>query len=70
MAIKELMMIAGGSFVIGLSGAMAPGPLLTITIAESIKRGPWVGPLIVLGHGVLELTMVIAIISGHGLNFE
>lgn len=59
-------MIAGGSFVIGLSGAMAPGPLLTITIAESIKRGPWVGPLIVLGHGILELTLVVAIIAGLG----
>ncbi|MCX7766849.1 MAG: LysE family translocator [Candidatus Sumerlaeia bacterium] len=64
--IKELILIAGGSFLIGLSGAMAPGPLLTITIAESIKRGPWVGPLIVLGHGVLEFILVVAIISGLG----
>lgn len=64
--IAELLAIAISSFIIGLSGAMSPGPVLTITIAESIKRGPWVGPLITLGHALLELILVIAIILGLG----
>lgn len=48
----------------GLTGAMAPGPLLTITIGESAKRGGIVGPLIVLGHGILELVLLALIVFG------
>jgi hypothetical protein len=35
-------------FIMGLSGAMAPGLLLTITIGKSAKRGGIVGPLVVV----------------------
>lgn len=52
------------SFVIGFSGAMMPGPLLTVTIAESTRRGFWAGPLIVVGHGILELALVLALVGG------
>jgi threonine/homoserine/homoserine lactone efflux protein len=31
-----------------------PGPVLTVTISESAKRGFWAGPQVVLGHGILE----------------
>jgi threonine/homoserine/homoserine lactone efflux protein len=50
----------------GLTGAMGPGPLLTITIGESTKRGGIVGPLVVLGHGILELALLILIVFGVG----
>jgi threonine/homoserine/homoserine lactone efflux protein len=53
-------------FIMGLTGAMAPGPLLTITIGESAKRGGIVGPLVVLGHGILELALLILIVFGVG----
>jgi len=53
-------------FVLGLTGAMAPGPLLTITIGESAKRGGIFGPLIVLGHGILEFALLAAIVFGVG----
>jgi len=43
---------------------MAPGPLLTITIGESAKRGGIVGPLVVLGHGILELALLALIVFG------
>jgi threonine/homoserine/homoserine lactone efflux protein len=53
-------------FVLGLTGAMAPGPLLTLTITESARRGGIVGPLLVLGHGILELAVLVLIVFGLG----
>ncbi len=52
------------SFVIGFSGAIMPGPLLTVTIAETTRRGLWAGPLIVVGHGILELALILALVGG------
>ncbi len=52
------------SFVIALSGAMMPGPLLTVTIANSAQKGFWEGPTLVVGHGILELILVILILLG------
>jgi threonine/homoserine/homoserine lactone efflux protein len=60
----NLFLIAFSSFVIALSGALVPGPLFSITVAESAKRGAAAGPLIIIGHGILELSMVILIILG------
>lgn len=54
------------SFVVGLSGAMMPGPVLTVAISETNKKGFWAGPLIVLGHAVLELSLVIGLVMGLG----
>lgn len=53
-------------FILGLTGAMAPGPLLTITISESAKRGGIVGPMVVLGHGILEFALLLIIVFGLG----
>lgn len=58
--------IFAGSFVVGLSGALMPGPVLTVTIAETTRRGFWAGPLIVLGHGVIEFALFIALVLGVG----
>jgi threonine/homoserine/homoserine lactone efflux protein len=52
------------SFMVGLSGALMPGPLLTITISESPQRGYRTGPLLIAGHGLLELTLVVALLLG------
>ncbi len=52
------------AFIVGLSGAMMPGPFLTASIAESIRRGFWAGPLMVLGHAILELVLVLALLEG------
>ena len=65
--ISRLLFLFSSAFVIGLSGAMAPGPVLTATIAETLKRGFRAGPLIVLGHALLELVLLIAVISGLGV---
>ena len=53
-----------GSFMIGFSGAMMPGPMLGVTIDGSLKRGFLAGPLVVLGHGILELLLVIVMAFG------
>ena len=54
------------SFIVALSGALMPGPLLTVTITESAKRGGWMGPLLIVGHAILELVFVILILIGFG----
>jgi len=52
------------ALVVGFSGAMMPGQQLAVTIHESTRRGPMAGPLIVLGHAILELVLVIGIVLG------
>ena len=59
-----LATIFGTSFVLALSGAMMPGPLLTTTISESVRRGPLTGPFLMLGHAILEVAMVAALLVG------
>ncbi len=59
-----LLSIFVTSFIVALSGAMMPGPLLTVTISESAKKGFTAGPLLIAGHAILELTLVIALILG------
>ncbi len=59
-----LFAIFASSFVIALSGALMPGPLLTATISESSRRGFVAGPLLIAGHAVLELALVIALFLG------
>ena len=60
----SLIAIFSSSFVIALSGALMPGPLLTVTVSESTQRGAVAGPLMILGHAILELTLVLALLSG------
>lgn len=55
------------AFVVGFSGAMMPGPLLTVTINESIRRGAKAGPLLIVGHAILELILIIGLIFGLSL---
>jgi len=60
----ELVTIFFSSFIIALSGAMMPGPLLTATISESSQRGFIAGPLLILGHGMLEIILLVALVLG------
>lgn len=52
------------SFFMAFSGAVMPGPLLTVNIHESFRRGFKAGPLLILGHGILESLLVIGLTMG------
>jgi len=53
-----------GAFIVGLSGAMSPGPVMAATVTESLRRGARAGPQIVAGHALLEMALVAAILVG------
>jgi len=58
------------SWAVGFSGAIMPGPLLTFNIKETLKRGFWAGPQLVLGHAVLEGALVLGLVLGLGTLLE
>ena len=59
-----LLTIFTTSFFVAFSGAMMPGPLMTMTIGESARSGPWVGPKMIAGHAVLEIALLFALFFG------
>ena len=52
------------SLVVAFSGAMMPGPLLTVTISEATRKGPLAGVLLILGHAILELLLLVGLMFG------
>jgi len=64
MSMVALAAVFFTSFMLAFSGAMMPGPLLTATISESARRGALTGPLLILGHSLLELVMLAALLIG------
>ncbi|MHA1378259.1 MAG: LysE family translocator [Candidatus Helarchaeota archaeon] len=55
-----------GAFIYGFTGALTPGPILTAVIKETPKRrrGYLVGPLIIVGHAILEIVIIVAAFYG------
>lgn len=56
--------IALDAFLTGFSGAAMPGPVLAATIALAVAQGFVAGPLVVVGHGIIELALVVAVGGG------
>jgi len=52
------------SFIIALSGALMPGPLLAVTVRDTTRQGFVAAPLLVLGHGILEAALLALILLG------
>lgn len=59
-----LAAIFWGAMAMGFSGAIMPGPLLTVTLSETARRGFRVGPTLVLGHAIAELALLIGLVMG------
>lgn len=62
----QLMGLLAASFLAALAGAVSPGPVFAVTVAESVKRGYRAGPLIVTGHFILEAIIVSVLFIGLG----
>ncbi|MBW2602763.1 MAG: LysE family transporter [Deltaproteobacteria bacterium] len=65
--LSEFRVIFSFSFLVALTGAMAPGPLLTYTIIKSAKtnrRGYLMGLWIITGHAILEMGIIILLLLG------
>ena len=59
-----LLQISAQAFVVGFSGAMMPGSLLTYNIQLALKKGFWAGPKLVLGHAILEAVLILGLSLG------
>ena len=64
MSLAALGAIFGTSFVVSLTGALAPGPVTTMAVREGVRRGFWAGPALAAGHGLIEGLMVIGLALG------
>ena len=67
MSAGELWIVFSLSFVMSLSGALMPGPLLTYTIARTLRasRGGWLtGPRVIAGHAALEGLLLCGLVLG------
>ncbi|MBN2251188.1 MAG: LysE family transporter [Candidatus Altiarchaeota archaeon] len=56
--------LLGLGFLVGLSGAVMPGPLLFYTINESLEKGKWTGLRVIAGHAVVESLVFLLIAFG------
>lgn len=52
------------AFVIGLSGAMSPGPYLTVTIARTLRDGRRAALMMLVGHALLEAALLAGFAFG------
>jgi threonine/homoserine/homoserine lactone efflux protein len=55
------------SFLVALTGAMSPGPLLTFTIYKTLKsekRGYLIGLIVTIGHATIEFILILLLLAG------
>ncbi len=60
----ELFAFGFTAFLVGFSGAIVPGPMLTVSITESFKKGYKAGTSVVFGHVAAETAMVVLLVLG------
>jgi threonine/homoserine/homoserine lactone efflux protein len=60
----ELLAFGFTAFLVGFSGAIVPGPMLTVSITESFKKGYKAGTSVVFGHVAAETGMVVLLALG------
>ncbi len=65
MNLSLFLTILSLSFAVALTGAMAPGPLLTYTIVKSArarKRGYLMGVWVITGHALIEAAIILLLL--------
>jgi len=62
--VNEIIQIFFGSLIVAFTGALMPGPMLTLVIASVAQKGFWTSVFIVIGHSILELLIVISFYLG------
>lgn len=60
----EALALGLSAFVIGLTGAMAPGPYLTVTITRTMEKGRLSAFLMLVGHALLEGALMVGFAFG------
>lgn len=62
--LAQALALGGSAFLIALTGAMAPGPYLTVTITRTVTRGPRSAALMLVGHALLEGLLLVGFAFG------
>lgn len=63
-AVREALALGAAAFLVGLSGAMAPGPYLTVTITRTLRQGRLSALLMLVGHAALEGALLVGFAFG------
>ena len=61
---NEIVQIFFGSLMVAFTGALMPGPMLTLVISSVAQKGFKTAVFIVIGHSVLELLIVASFYLG------
>ncbi len=56
--------IFGLAFILALTGAIAPGPVLVLVIGQVLAQGIWAAVYIMLGHALLEFFLILGLSRG------
>jgi len=59
-----LLALFFNSFMVGFSGAVMPGPVLAVGIAETPRHGWRAGPILIIGHSIAEIGVVVILSIG------
>ncbi len=61
---RSLPVIFGVALATGFSGAVVPGSLLAVVVRESVRVGWAAGPVMMVGHALLELAAIVLLVTG------
>jgi threonine/homoserine/homoserine lactone efflux protein len=56
--------LLGIAFATAFSGAVVPGSLLAVVVRETLRGGWTAGPVMMIGHALLEIMAIILLVTG------
>lgn len=60
----NILLLFFTGFIIGITGAMIPGPLTFFTVSETLKSDSTVGFRVILGHMAIEAAIIAILVIG------